>query len=129
MPISTKLDWISQDYILSALQQLKIGYWFLDLLALQLKCTDQCKDTFGYTPDQEMSLSDFLDRIYPEDRPKVEQAFYRTLNVPSEVYRVQYRIITPQGEMRWIQASGYIIYEGDEFVAMAGITQDITHLI
>lgn len=68
--------------------------------------------------------SQWLQAIYPEDRPQVEQALQATL--PHGSYDAEYRIIRPDGEMRWIRDRGFLIKnEAGVVYRIAGIAEDI----
>ncbi|KAA3626880.1 MAG: EAL domain-containing protein [Proteobacteria bacterium] len=67
---------------------------------------------------------DFLRRVHPEDydRVKVAQA-----SRPTEHYNEEYRIVRPDGSLRWVVSRGYpICDEQGEPYQMVGITRDIT---
>jgi PAS domain S-box-containing protein len=63
--------------------------------------------------------------IVPDDR---EEAFEKFLKLgEGEVYDEQYRITTPDGELRWIRDRGYPIHDDSgKVVRVAGLAQDIT---
>ncbi|MEJ2150450.1 MAG: PAS domain S-box protein [Chloroflexota bacterium] len=69
------------------------------------------------------TFEDFLPRVHPDDR--------ELLRLPEESgsFRpmVEYRIIRPDGELRWIRTHTYPIRDAqDQIVRLAGIVQDIT---
>ena len=65
-----------------------------------------------------------IDAIHPEDRARVEARFpgmYRG------EYELEYRIVRPDGEVRWILSRGYPIRnEHGEMYRIAGIMEDVT---
>jgi len=67
----------------------------------------------------------FLDIVFPEDREHVEAAYARQLQ--GEPTHEEYRIIRPNGEVRWIWDRSFpIANEDGEFYRVAGIAEDIT---
>jgi two-component system cell cycle sensor histidine kinase/response regulator CckA len=65
----------------------------------------------------------FLDSIYPADRPSVEKEMYD----PKK--DIEYRIIRPDGSIRWIRARAFpICDEGGNIVKLTGVATDITDL-
>ncbi len=66
----------------------------------------------------------FLDVVHPDDRARVEAAL-ETYALGE--HHLQYRIIRPDGEVRWIASSGYPVRDpqGRTF-RIAGIAEDIT---
>ncbi|MDY7004573.1 MAG: PAS domain-containing protein [Cyanobacteriota bacterium] len=66
----------------------------------------------------------FLDAIYPEDRPKVVEALANSTEVEEEQ---EYRIILPNGEIRWILTRAFPIKDRTGKVdKIARIAQDIS---
>jgi PAS domain S-box-containing protein len=65
----------------------------------------------------------FQNAIHPDDRDRVAQAFRRV----GEGYDVEYRIIRPDGSLRWVTARGFRVPdEKGEVYRVAGIAKDIT---
>jgi PAS domain S-box-containing protein len=66
-----------------------------------------------------------VEALHPEDRERVEKALL-SLRYGGE-YDIEYRIIRPDGEVRWIWSRGYPIRnERGEVYRIAGIMDDIT---
>ncbi|MEQ8463903.1 PAS domain-containing sensor histidine kinase [Coleofasciculus sp. E1-EBD-02] len=66
----------------------------------------------------------WLDMIHPDDRDRIHIALIK--EVLGE-YDEEYRILRPDGEMRWIRDRAFPIYnESGEMYRIAGIAQDIT---
>jgi PAS domain S-box-containing protein len=71
------------------------------------------------------SSLEWLDSIHPEDRDRVLQSA-RTKQVCGE-YDVEYRILRPDGEVRWIRDRAVPVRdETGRVVRVAGIAEDIT---
>lgn len=67
----------------------------------------------------------FLESVFPEDRERVEAAYARQLQ--GEPTHEEYRIVRPNGEVRWIWDRSFpIANEAGEFYRVAGIAEDIT---
>lgn len=65
----------------------------------------------------------FLDAIHPDDRPRVETE----LEHATDRLRTKYRIIRPDGELRFIRDSGSMVYDDDgNPLYMIGTAVDIT---
>lgn len=66
----------------------------------------------------------WLEAIHPEDRTRVEAA------LPEQAeggYEEEYRILCPDGELRWIRDRAYPVRNEDgEVVRVAGIAEDVT---
>jgi PAS domain S-box-containing protein len=67
----------------------------------------------------------WLDTIYPEDRPIVLASIAKQLH--GESTSTEYRIIQPDGTVRWIWARGFPIkHESGNLYRIAGIAEDIS---
>ena len=84
-------------------------------------------DIFGLNEnDFEGNFASILaDLVHPEDRAMVQEAAEKaqTSGVGSDVI---YRIIRPDGEIRWIHALGEYIFKDGQIVKMIGTNQDVT---
>ena len=71
----------------------------------------------------------WADDLHPEDRKKLEdQLELRNSSASLETrYDEQYRIIRPDGTVRWIKDSSFPVYDDDgNCIGFAGIAEDIT---
>ncbi|WP_276256101.1 PAS domain S-box protein [Halomontanus rarus] len=66
----------------------------------------------------------FLESVHPDDRDRVQEAF---TGLPEREFDETYRIVRPDGEVRWIHAGGArVTDEDDEMARIVGIGEDIT---
>jgi PAS domain S-box-containing protein len=82
---------------------------------------------FGIKPE-EVYKSDraWLDVVHEEDRDRVLSSLEGWLQDQGD-YDVEYRIVRPDGSIRWIKARGFAIRdEEDEIYRAVGVAQDIT---
>ena len=69
----------------------------------------------------------FIDSVYYEDKPTVIDAFNKYLN--SHIFDLEYRIVRPSGEIRWIHARSKPVYnDNGDIIANSGIAIDITDI-
>lgn len=80
---------------------------------------------WGRGPDGRLLLlRDRLDTVHPEDRAAVDAALR---SLPTSEYELEYRLIGPDGQLRWVRSRGYPIRnERGVVYRVAGITEDIT---
>jgi PAS domain S-box-containing protein len=102
-------------------------FWCADIHSKQLlyispayeKIWGRRCETLYHNPD------DWLDAIHPEDRPRVEQGMSQKY-VNGE-YDQEYRILLPDGSLRWIHSRAFPILDGGgNLVRVAGLAMDIT---
>src|SRR5690606_37852849 len=80
---------------------------------------------WGRGPDGRLLLvTDQLEAIHPDDRDTVAAAFR---GLPQDEYEIEFRIVRPDGQIRWVRSRAYPIRnERGEVYRVAGITEDIT---
>jgi PAS domain S-box-containing protein len=104
-----------------------VGYWERDLNMDLIAWSDETYRIFGIPPQSSiLSLSGLINRIHPEDRETVCRAVSEAQNSEKR-YDVEYRVIRPNGELRFVHSSGDLIKdESDRPRRMFGTIQDIT---
>lgn len=90
--------------------------------------SDSYKDVWGRTP--ESLLEDphsFVDAIHPDDRDRVREAVQKHQQNPDD-YEEIYRVVQPDGTVRWVNDSSAGIHENGELTGIVGVATDITDL-
>ena len=68
------------------------------------------------------------DSLHPEDRAYAETSFQKLIETGDSTIR-EYRIIRPDGSVRWIADSGYLIKDkSGEIIRVTGAARDITDI-
>ena len=76
--------------------------------------------------DSTQPVEDFVGRVHPEDRPSVETAI-ETAAREKKAYVADFRIVRPDGEVRWLYDRGMGTYDDKgEMTHMTGAVLDIT---
>ena len=103
------------------------GLWSLDLATGRYWTTDQAKETFGFGPDEEVTLDRVLEATLPEDRAVIRQAIDEVV-ATGGLGRVEYRIVRPDGSLRWLASRGRLHREPGRPSYVMGVTMDVTEL-
>jgi PAS domain S-box-containing protein len=105
----------------------KIGYWEFDIAMERLWWSDETHALFGITPDAfDGSFASMLASVHPEDRANFVVQRDRVLSA-DEVFETEFRIVRPDGAVRWIHQIGRMYYsKRGRAVRRAGVVQDIT---
>jgi prevent-host-death family protein len=84
------------------------------------------RDVFGIEPDAAISDPQAINRaIHPEDRALRARAIAESARALS-TYDVQYRVLTPAGETKWLHTIARPERRADGAVIWSGLTLDIT---
>ena len=51
-------------------------------------------------------MQNYLRRIHPDDLPAIESEIARVFADPKASYKLEYRVVSPQGAVRWIDIRG-----------------------
>jgi PAS domain S-box-containing protein len=110
-----------------ALQAASMGTWDWDLLNDTYSWDATQYAIFGVTPDQfAISLESIWAATHPDDRERLQQLASQAL-ATGEPYRSEFRIIRPDGEVRWCIGGAAVTHDAQgQPVRMAGITYDVT---
>src|SRR3989441_6966215 len=88
------------------------GSWSLDVSSGTVTNTPEIWRAFGLKPGEDCSHPDFwFNRIHPEDRKRVRDLFERCL-VEKTDYEAEYRILLPDGTIKYQHAIGRPIVNG-----------------
>src|SRR5262249_6386561 len=75
----------------------------------------------------EMTRSEWLARVHPEDVERLQQLRSEALRERLEEYNVDYRIFRRDGEVRWIESRVFILYGSDTTARRQnGVNIDVT---
>jgi len=105
----------------------RTGTWNWHLPSGHITWNDNHFRLLGWEPGEiAPSYEAWLSRVHPEDRERVQQVVADALATQTD-YSTEYRIISPQGEVRWMAARGRGLYdETGQPVQMVGILLDIS---
>lgn len=109
-----------------ALKAGSLGTWTLDLPEQSLTASSSCKRVFGRATAEPFTYEELLASIHPDDLPMMRAAVATTIERGTP-YAVEYRILTPGGEQRWVAVQGEVQYRSDgQPLAMVGFSTDIS---
>lgn len=104
-----------------------LGNWDLDLATGHVGWSAEIYRIFGQTPGSfTPTYERFMAALPPEDQVRVGEALRRSLEEDAP-YRIEHRILRPDGEERVVLEQGEVFREaGGRPLSMVGIVQDIT---
>jgi PAS domain S-box-containing protein len=104
-----------------------VGIWEWAVHSDRLVWSAELKTMFGWPVAREdLTFKMFLNAVWPEDRRRVEDALRRSLAEHVDC-DVEFRIVPPDGSLRWIAGKGRGDYDAaGRRLRMMGIALDIT---
>ncbi|WP_436347901.1 PAS domain S-box protein [Natronorubrum sp. FCH18a] len=104
-----------------------IGAWELDVRddSYDLEWTDEVSRIHGLSPNEEIDLERSLGFYHPEDQTEIRTAVERAADT-GEAYDLELRLITDDGDQRWVRSIGEPVRENGAVVKIQGSFQDIT---
>ena len=105
-----------------------LGNWDWNIHTNELFWSDEVYRIFGFRPQEFVVTNDFfLKCVHPADRKRVNEAVNRLLEKPDADYRIDHRVILPDGSERIVHERGEIILNPEgRPVRMIGTVHDIT---
>lgn len=103
-----------------------LGSYSFDIQKGDILWSEGLKAICGYEPDQMLSLEIAASRIHPDDRKRILEALQTAVKEKHQ-FNYEYRIVRPDGAVRYVHDRGEISHDENENPAwMFGTLQDIT---
>lgn len=117
----------SEERLRLALEASEMGYWEWHLPTNKVIWEGATERIFGLAPGEfSGTLGAFFDHIHPEDREFLREEINRAVREQAE-YHPEYRIVRPDGEVRWLSTRGRpYTNEFGNVTLMLGFVRDIT---
>ena len=104
-----------------------VGSFDWDLVTDRLDWDDRLMELFGYGAEEFVPhIDSFTVRLHPEDVAPTEAVIAEAIAVSGR-YRAEYRVVWPDGTVRWVAARGQVTRDVDgRPVRMLGVAFDVT---
>lgn len=118
---------LSRERYVLAQRAASIGSWDWVIATNELHWSDAIEPMFGYGPGEfDGTFAAFFERVHPDDRDMMLNAVNACIADGAE-YRVEHRIIWPDGAVRWVLEQGDVQRDAQgRAIRMLGVVQDIT---
>ena len=106
-----------------------IGNWIWDAASdPHVTASPEGYRIMGFRPEEtSVTTAEIHARIHPDDRAMAERARERALHDPDYKYDIEFRLVRPDGEVRWLHAVAEVRRDaGGRTVKMLGLVQDVT---
>jgi PAS domain S-box-containing protein len=103
----------------------KFGTWDWNLVENKVTWSAEKYELLGLDPNISPSYEAFISLVVPEQRPEIEAQIQNCISNHSTYYH-ETKIITPDGEERWLKEQGKCEVKDGQVIRMLGICEDIT---
>jgi formate hydrogenlyase transcriptional activator len=116
----------NQKRLTIATEAANAGLWNIELETGRVWVTPKTLELFHLTTEEGLTIESFTGKIHPDDREQFLEAFQQAIEF-GNVLLNEYRILLPDGSIRWIISRGkkYLI-SPEEPIRLMGVSLDIT---
>jgi two-component system sensor kinase FixL len=116
----------SEERMSLAAEAANMGMWVWDVVSDEVWMSGKGRALFGIGPETRLDWQTLVSRVHPEDRATRNAELRRAIESRSE-YVMDYRVLLPDGTLRWIGARGHCMNVGDnKHTRLLGISMDVT---
>jgi PAS domain S-box-containing protein len=115
-----------EERVALAAEAAQLGVWEFDTATERIWISDKVRQLFQFSPDDEITYEEFQKRVHPGDRAARGRVMRQAIHSHSG-YETEYRIVLPDGTIRWIGGRGRYLPEKDgKSPRLLGVSMDIT---
>jgi len=116
----------SEEQLRAATMATEIGVWAWNQRTRLITVSENWKQLFGMPQETEITFDSWRNALHPEDRDRAMEEL-NAVHADQPEFNTEYRVVHPDGTMRWIVDRGRARYDSNGKIAeMAGISLDIT---
>jgi PAS domain S-box-containing protein len=115
-----------EDRLLEAQSLAHLGSWDWDIARNGLWWSDELCRIYGVAPGSPLKMEDFVTRIHPDDRDRVQSIVTAAL-ADAQPFAVEHRIVRPDGTVRTLSGRGRALTDREgRVIRLVGTGQDIS---
>jgi two-component system sensor kinase FixL len=116
----------SEERMSLAAEAASLGMWVWDSVKDEVWMTEKGRDLLGFAHDTRLDSATMVSRVHPKDRAARAGAIKRAIETKGR-YSAEYRVLLPDGRLRWIGARGHCTHVGDpKGLRLLGVSMDLT---
>jgi PAS domain S-box-containing protein len=111
-----------------ALDAGRMGTWEYDIAHNKVIWSPEEERLYGI-PEGSFggTVEEYRSRLHPEDREQAMQLVKQAIERHAPTHHVLHRIVTPAGEIRWLDSHAHFIYdENGKAIRLVGVSTDVT---
>ena len=110
-----------------AIDAAKMGTWDWDIGTNQVRWSERTRQILGVADGEPLSLEIFYAKLHPDDRTMVAARIEKSIHGEGIGNEVQYRVVRPDGSIRWVSAIGRMLNEPSrDRSRLVGVIFDVT---
>ena len=115
----------TEAYLETAQEVADVGWWYKEIPSDRIHWSEKVFSMWGVDTDADtIDHETFLSYIHPDDAEEVDAAWAAAK--AGEPYDIEHRIVTDDGETKWMRQQAELVFEDGEPVSATGVVQDIT---
>lgn len=115
-----------EERVTLAAEAAHLGVWEYNMTTDRIWVSDKVRQLFQFPPGDEITNEEFQKRVHPEDRAARDRVMQRAIRTQGS-YETEYRIVLPDGAVRWIGGRGRYLPEKDgKSPRLLVVSMDIT---
>lgn len=99
----------TREHLALAADAARLGIWVRDVATDEVWVSDAWRALFGFDRSEALTVERFVQRVHAEDMDVIEGA--RSASQRLGRYQAEYRIVLPDGAVRWIASFGRMEYD------------------
>ena len=116
----------SEERLSLAASAAEAGLWIMEMGKGIVWATPKLRELLHVSPDEELPFERFMAAIHPDDRRRVRGLLQQSLE-SREALRMEYRIVRPDGAVRWISSLGKPSSDGSaQAERLTGVSVDVS---
>jgi PAS domain S-box-containing protein len=115
----------SQEQLKFALASGNMGAWIVNLVTNKVTMSDSAYGIFGFSREYQNADAAIDTFIHPDDREHAREVFINSITRKLP-YADEYRILRPNGEVRWVRLKGRAQFDGETPIMLSGVVMDVT---
>jgi PAS domain S-box-containing protein len=108
-----------------AIEAAEMGIWTYDPATDTLLWDERCKNLYGLTADDQVSMDFMFSRCHPDDRELLENKVRAALTADTG-FQIEHRLHAVGDGERWVFSNGRSLFEEGRCVRFTGVMQDIS---
>ena len=115
-----------EERVTLAAEAAHLGVWELNIVTDSVWVSDKAKELFQFDPDATITHSVLQERVHPNDR-ELRNAAVRHAIDAKDGYEMEYRILLPNGKIRWIGGRARMVEDEEgKLTRLLGVSMDVT---